>query len=140
MNKNENCIKIPESFDLFGQTITVKYDENLGFDKQCYGIADYDKNLILIQPDVKGCNRGINQIEQTYLHEVTHFILHRCGYSKLTRNEDFVDSFSNALHQILKTSEYDKEVPFVEHKVETKIKTKKDKTKKVSDDLMTNFG
>lgn len=125
MSNLTNKIVIPGSFELFAQKIKIQYDEQLGFEKQCYGIADYDKNLILLQPNTNGCERDEDQIEQTYLHEIIHFILNRGGYSKLSKNEDFVDSFSNGLHQVLKSSKYELPVEFVKKEQKNNSKRKK---------------
>lgn len=43
-------------------------------------------------------------VEETFLHEITHGILHHMGH-KLRDDETFVTEFSKRLHQIIRTAE-----------------------------------
>ena len=101
-----NKIKIPKKFKLLGQTINVKFDNSLMFENNWLVVADYRKRIIGLQPDGKQNKIYNENLEHTYLHELTHWILHTMNEHELNQNEKFVDVFSGLLHQALKTSEY----------------------------------
>ena len=98
-----NAIPIPVSFKLFGETIKIKQLKkvNKGDD---WGYWDPSNNTIKLQKANKDYNQ--EQVEQTYLHESTHAILDQFGYEHLSHDEQFVERFSKALHQLLKTAHY----------------------------------
>jgi hypothetical protein len=91
---------IPKQFNLISRTYKViqlpKVINNgesvLGQCKSDLGILELRKNL---KKELK---------EHTFLHETTHAILESLGYRELSEDEKFVDSFSNALYQVIKTS------------------------------------
>jgi hypothetical protein len=41
-------------------------------------------------------------IEHTFFHELTHCLLERAGYEKLSEDEQLVDTFSGFLYQFIK--------------------------------------
>jgi hypothetical protein len=95
-------MKIPKSFYLYGLKINVVFDNSLN--KKCMGYACYDTNTIKIATDIK--SRDL--LEQTFLHEVLHFILlHSKVINKyklesgknLHSDEDFIDNVASLLHQ-----------------------------------------
>lgn len=90
---------IPKKFKIFGETYIVK--QLVKVDKlDSWGEHEPTGNIIKIK---KGLNQ--EQKEQTFLHEVMHCMLTNLGYSKLDRDEVFVDRLAKALHQILTTME-----------------------------------
>jgi len=99
-------MKIPKKFKLFGQTITVEYDEKLVEREDLKGVALYRENKIKLLP-AKGVysNKPQHQVEQTFLHEVCHIIMHYLCENDMVDNEKFIDNFSNMLHQFISTSE-----------------------------------
>jgi len=93
---------IPKSFKLFNTTWTVKQlhkVDNLG----SYGLCDYGTATISLRRNLK---QDIK--EATFHHELVHAILDTLNYHKLSSDEKFVDTFGQALHQAIKTSEYGK--------------------------------
>ncbi len=101
-------LKIPKTFELFGQKINIVYDPDLLKEKKSYGVADFDENTIYLQPLDEEINRSSHQLEQTFIHELCHFIFLRCGYSKLAKNEDLIEVVSHAVQQVINTVQYDK--------------------------------
>ena len=99
-------IKIPKAFKLHGQTINVVQVNHIGSENGTLGEARLAKNEIAIQNNANGFSRNPTQIEQTFLHEVVHFILSHMGQNELCGEEQFVDGFSHLLHQALTTMEY----------------------------------
>jgi len=101
-------IRIPKSFNIFGHTYTVEFDSQLDVDHDAVGTCSTRKHIIKLQPDSEAKPRLKSQIEQSYLHELVHVILRELMYNDLDNNEQFIDTFASALHQILTTSEYGK--------------------------------
>ena len=98
-------MKIPKSFKIFGQIITVEIDSDLSNKDDLQGRADYRNNKIILLPDgIAG--RTKEQLEQTYWHETLHHILYQLCYHKLNADNEFVDRIANAIHQVITTSEY----------------------------------
>ena len=98
-------MKIPKRFKLFGHTVEVKTEPDYEDREDGQGIAQFNKNRIIIQCN-KALKRPVTRMEQCYLHEVIHMVLHELHYSKETYNEQMVDQIASALHQVLTTSEY----------------------------------
>jgi predicted SprT family Zn-dependent metalloprotease len=97
---------IPESFKLHGQTILVEYALDLAYTQGAYGTANFDQNIIQLQPENLGHPIPKEMVEQTFIHEVVHHILnHMDGKyaNDLKDDEEFVERFSKLLHQMLIT-------------------------------------
>ena len=92
---------IPKEFKLFQQTIKVIYKKNLIDTKRAFGMWDYSKNKIYLQPSTRKHVLTKEQIDATFIHEVTHACLDLMGEHKISDNEKFVHSFSNLLHQFI---------------------------------------
>ncbi len=101
-------MKIPKKFQLVGHEIKVEFVDDLYSRRGVVGQARYNENTLLIQSSIPGHVRGISDLEQTYWHEAVHYILVTMGQDKINANDAFVDLFASLLHQILKTSEYEK--------------------------------
>lgn len=99
-------IKIPHSFELGGKTITVEMLEDFMDKRQLLGEAIYSCNTITLQAPNKNPKVVTESVEQTFLHELVHWILLAMGEDDLRKNEKFVDLFAVFLHQFLKTVEY----------------------------------
>lgn len=97
-------MKIPKKFQLFGETITVKFDKDIANAQDKIGASHLRQGKITLHKpdDVYSEDR----IEQTFHHELVHFILDRISEPKLCHSEAFVDRFANLLHQATKTMEY----------------------------------
>ena len=74
-------MKIPKQFKLLGSTIKVSYGNGELKKANLLGMANYDKNEIVLLKD----EMPRDELEATYLHEVIHFCLTRLiaikGYS-----------------------------------------------------------
>ena len=71
----------------------------------CLGIVHNPIGLIQLAKIYKGKEIPKDSMEQTLYHEVVHAILDELGYSKLSRDETFVQGFSLLLHQFEKTKQ-----------------------------------
>lgn len=100
-------VKIPTKFNLFGKTITVKMDQTLSYDADYCGVAKYRINEIRLQPNVKGIAIPQTTVEQTFYHELVHFILDAMRKNDMSNDEQFVDVFAALLHQAMQTAEYE---------------------------------
>ena len=101
-----NKIKIPKEFELFGQTIKVKYDKELIYRQSNSAESHMRFNEIIIQPDTEGISMNEDQKAKSFFHELLHQILDRLGYRELSENEFLVIAVGNLLHQALKTAKY----------------------------------
>lgn len=92
-------IFIPKRFKIFGLTFKVVQPWKVD-SKDNWGECSIAKKTVKVK-------RSLNQEQKeiTYLHELTHTILDCLEYNELSANEDFVERFSKALHQAIKTSE-----------------------------------
>lgn len=96
-------IKIPKTFQLFGQTITVEFVSHLTSENGTLGEARIGQNKIVIQANVDGKKMSSEQSEWVFIHELTHMVLHHMGQEDLCEDEQFVDTFAKLLHQSFKT-------------------------------------
>ena len=102
-----NNIKIPKSFFLYSRKFKVEFDKKLIDESNWTGMAAFREKKIKLQPLTEANNREQIDVEQTFFHELTHWILHEAEYEKLNDNEIFVERFSKLLHQALSTAEYE---------------------------------
>lgn len=92
-------IIIPKKFSIFGLTYRVTQPKKVDKDDN-WGEHSVVHKRIKVKKDLNQ-----EQKEITYLHELIHTVLDNLEYNELSSNEVFVERFSKALHQILKTSE-----------------------------------
>jgi len=59
------------------------------------GLCDFDMRRITLDATLEA-----EVLWHTWLHELTHAVLHAVGRSVLAADEDFVDSFSGGLAQV----------------------------------------
>jgi len=95
-------MKIPKTFQIFGQTIKVIFKKNLIDKEESFGIWDYNKNIIYLQPSTRKHRLTKEQIESTFVHEYLHTSLDLLGYEELSKDEKFVNQLSLCIHQIVK--------------------------------------
>ncbi len=100
---------IPESFMLHGQVINVKSITDLMYSRGVYGQANYANNQIYIQPSNESNPIPKTVVEETFIHEMVHHIMHQLPekYRELNSDEDFIEEFAQLLHQALTTQEGD---------------------------------
>jgi hypothetical protein len=106
-------MQIPKRFKLLGRTITVEYDPMLDSRHGLRGEARYTSDTIALQPTTDTFVRSPCHLEQTFLHEMVHFILEGMNEHDLRGNEKFVDNFSALLHQALTTAEYEEDYTLI---------------------------
>ncbi len=92
---------IPAEFQLFNQTIKVKYSRTLIDKKGAFGTWDLSKNKIYLQQSTRKHPLTKEQINSCFLHEFTHAALDLMGEDELSSNEKFVCNFSNLIHQMI---------------------------------------
>lgn len=101
-----NKIKIPIQFELGGRTIKIICKNGMVDEDDSVGYAKYRKNEIWLQNNIKGTMRTTDHKNETFLHELVHWILYMINEEELRDNEKFVSLFAEYLHQALKTAVY----------------------------------
>ena len=101
-----NTIKIPKEFQIFGETITVESNDALTYKEGLKGMTLYRENRIVLQLNNEGASIPQDSIEQTFFHEMLHFVLDKIKEDELREDEKLVDLISSALHQVFKTAKY----------------------------------
>jgi hypothetical protein len=97
---------IPKSFQLFGTTYNVVFDNKRMEDMGCYGLASYGECEITLS-DVQGMDKlGEDRIKDCFYHEKVHMILDAMNERELSKNEKFVDVFAKLLRQSDVTAKY----------------------------------
>lgn len=97
---------IPTSFWLYGQKILVRFDPTLSDRTDCVGESHYRRNEIVLQPHTEGIERLPSKIEQTFLHELMHYIFYVLGEAELRKNEQLIDGIASLLHQAMTTENH----------------------------------
>lgn len=99
-------MQIPKRFKLAGRTIDVRMDNKLLHDDGSIGRAEYSNNIIILQNSGKQNKIKRSNLEQCFLHELTHWIFYSMSEHDLQKNEKIVDLFATFLHQALESMEY----------------------------------
>lgn len=92
-----------KSFKLGAVNWKVKIDNKRLEDLDALGYCEYEKKLISLPDKYKGATISADAMEQTLYHEVVHAILDTMHQYDLSKNEEFVQTFSMFLHQFEKT-------------------------------------
>lgn len=106
-------MKIPKRFKLMGQTIDVEFQADHFRDSGWEGTASYRRNKIMLQSNSDAVPLKPEMLEQTFMHELVHFILYHSGAAYtgkkdyMHQDEGFVDLTASLLHQALTTMEYE---------------------------------
>lgn len=114
------------SIKILNKDIEVVLDESLNWKEDAVGLSQYRFNKISLQPNVNGTTRQKQDLDNTLLHEIVHVMLDCLGRTELRNNEEFVESFSNLLHQVLR----DNDLGFIYNPI-TKKKTTKTRAKSI---------
>ena len=93
-------LRLPKKVQLAGFDIDVIFKEGLHKKYGCLGLASYDTQEIWIEPKI----RHEQMRQQTFMHELVHWILFTMGEFELQKNEKFVEVFAHFLYQALKPS------------------------------------
>lgn len=86
-----------KSFSIGGIKYTVEEVDNI--EGRTLGVCYLADKKILIAKTSYGRQVTTEGKEQTLIHEVVHTILDELGYTELSEDEKFVQSFSLLLHQ-----------------------------------------
>ena len=92
---------IPTSFWLGGLKIDVVFDESLIKSKNIIGEARYCKQQILLDPSMA----PLQMLEQSFMHELVHWIFYMMGEDEMRGNEKLVDLFAHFLYQAKMTEQ-----------------------------------
>lgn len=106
-------MQIPKRFKLMGHTIEVTENDKLAYERNWNGAACYDESRIELMPSSCVNPRSQSKVEQTFCHELSHFLLYYGGSAinhelkqMAHTNEELVDLIGSLLHQALTTMEY----------------------------------
>jgi hypothetical protein len=92
-------VQIPQKFELGGLTIDVVRDNTLVEKTGIIGKCVYEKLQIIIDEEATPSDFT----EQSYLHELVHWILYTMNEHELRDNDKFVDVFATFLYQAMKS-------------------------------------
>lgn len=90
---------------IMNKDIAVVLDESLNWKEDAVGLSQYRFNRISLQPNINGTTRQKQDLDNTILHEIVHVMLDCLGKTELRSNEEFVESFSNLMHQVLRDND-----------------------------------
>lgn len=97
---------IPSSFMLGGLTINIVRDDSMVCTKGIIGEARYTSQQICLDASVA----PLQSLEQSYLHELTHWIFYMMNEDELRNNERLVDLFAHFLYQAMVTAKFESAV------------------------------
>lgn len=100
-------LRIPKALWLHARRIEIDMVPRLMYAEDTLGHAAYREDKIRLQRNEQSYPLPQRNIEQVYLHELVHWILHTMGEYDLRSNEKFVDVFASLLHQAFVMAEYD---------------------------------
>lgn len=93
------------SVNLFGQKYKVKWQTQLEETNQeqfFWGLSNYlTKEIKIALVDIEGRPFTEKELENTFLHEVLHALLHEGAYHAESENEAFIEFLSRNLTQII---------------------------------------
>jgi len=101
-----NKLEIPKSFQLFGTTVNVVFNNNSLNQQSAVGTSEWVQSRITLTDVHKGEKVSEEVIDDTYYHEKVHIILDAMGKHNLSRDEEFVNVFSRLLRQSDVTAKY----------------------------------
>ena len=95
-------MKLPKSFEVMGQKISVKYVKDLA-QHGAVGLYNHFEKTIYIQTHLDGKALSKDVQMSTYYHELMHCVFSYLNYNEDNSNEQKVDIIGALLHQIHKT-------------------------------------
>jgi hypothetical protein len=95
-------LTIPDRVWLGGIPVDIVRDETLAEREGILGKTEYVNQRIVIDPK----RAPEESTQQSYIHELIHWILFLMHEHKLREKEAFVDIFATFLHQALTCKEY----------------------------------
>ena len=101
------AFQIPKRFKLYGSTISVVFNPTLLHTDDARGVAVYRDHKIILQPVGEQNPLPATQVEQSFCHELVHFLFHAAGYPEDRADETKVERVSQLFHQALTTMEYE---------------------------------
>ena len=99
-------MKIPKTFQLFGNTIKVEIDVDKMDSASAYGQAQYKTDTVTLSNKAHGEPICKAEIETSLFHEIVHMVLRRTSHKELGEDEKFVDLIARSLHQVMTTMKY----------------------------------
>jgi predicted SprT family Zn-dependent metalloprotease len=96
-------MKIPHEFELMGQTIKVKFVNELLQESDTLGQACYRTGEIKILENSPAFKVTKEKQMRVFLHELMHWIFYKLKKDDLCNDEDLVDMVADLLMQTLKT-------------------------------------
>lgn len=105
---------VPKKFWLAGIEIEVELDPNMYAQTRRLGEAKYPDQKIILDCSMQ----SIHSMEQTFLHELMHWIFYIMSEPELRNNEKLIDLLAHFIHQSRRSaSEY-----FTEDELVTRCK------------------
>jgi hypothetical protein len=97
----EPCVKLnlPSSFMIAGIPVKVYLDPKLFEREGCIGKTNYAEQSITLDPTLTYAET----IEQTFLHEVCHWIFHIIGREDINDDDPLIDMMAHLLYQVMST-------------------------------------
>jgi len=97
-------VDIPTRIKIFGKDITIGYlpmpipcDDGMAL-----GTADYTMNRILLATkNEEGMKIPKSTIDETFLHELAHWIFYFAGTEEMRSDEPLTDRVANVLHELV---------------------------------------
>lgn len=99
--------RIPKNIQIMGRKIDIVWDKTLLDKWDAKGITVYRENKIVLFKDGSNETRTKDTMYETYIHEVTHWILELICEKEKNDDEKFVSLFSRCLSQVLISGEYE---------------------------------
>ena len=90
-------IKIPQRFILGGRDWTVEIHDVIDNEPELYGDCDSMECVIRLK------RGGMDVMQHTFYHELTHAICFTLGWKKFNEDEDKVDTLAGLFYQYLKS-------------------------------------
>jgi len=99
---------IPKRFKLFGRYFTVNIDNDYCEDNGALGLCEARKESISLTTKFAGHNLSKEAIQEVFMHEVGHMILHETNYHDKLKEasidvEQFVELTSKLWYQAIES-------------------------------------
>mgnify|MGYP003990634271 CR=1 FL=1 len=94
-------MKIPKKVKIGGVYYPITQVENLYQDFNAWGRVDISTQQIYLQMNTPVSPISDGRMQQSLVHEIVHVMLDDVGHRELSKDEDFVERFSNILYQVI---------------------------------------